>query len=433
MTAVARIFARIGSGILLGCSIPIGFVAALIALVAVAQATGNRLLAIAAAMAALIATTGGLSLLAMRGATRSRRLRNWISGCVTCAMAAGFAAAAWLMLLAPAPAYSPLPVSENTRYWELPTGSRIAYTLAPAQGNRRPEPVILIHGGPGAPDGEQTELTAELTAAGFDVYNYDQVGAGLSERLNDIGEYTVGRHVDDLEAIRAAVGADRMVLIGGSWGGQLIANYLAAHGERVSQAIVSSPGNIWSPAFADRDLAESGRADQNAVFSAYPRFILAHALAQTVGPQTAYALLPDRQMDGVFQAIISRTGMWAGCGNEQQAQGRFPGGVPKGVGFWVNAMTGMDTERVADPRPSLRNVAAEVLLLRSECDYIAWEVTREYRDLLPNSVLLAIDDAGHTLSTDKPELYRQAVLHFLLRKPLPLEPYTAESPPFQES
>lgn len=67
--------------------------------------------------------------------------------------------------------------------------------------------------------------------------------------------------------------------------------------------------------------------------------------------------------------------------------------------------------------------------LRGECDYISWDVTREYRDVLPNATLLAVANAGHTVTTDQPRLHRTLVRAFLLAEPLPLAAYLdAESP-----
>jgi proline iminopeptidase len=79
-----------------------------------------------------------------------------------------------------------------------------------------------------------------LADEGFDVYNYHQVGAGLSSRLG-ASQCTVDRHVVDLDAIRVILGAEKVILIGASWGGQLIAEYMAAHPARVERAVVVSP------------------------------------------------------------------------------------------------------------------------------------------------------------------------------------------------
>ncbi len=415
--------------VLVVVAVLVGTVGAVVVLLALVALTGSRALGATAGAVALVLGTGRLSTLAARRISRAGWPRRWLPVAVT-GVTLVAAAVVGLLVFAPAPPYSPSVATDDTRYWELPTGSRIAYTFTPAEGAPRPTPVILVHGGPGAPDAEQERLTATLAEAGFDVYDYHQVGAGLSERLADVREYTVARHVADLEAIRATIGADRVGLVGGSWGGRLIANYLAAHPDRVSWAVVSSPAPIWAPVFADTDgLTASGRQDQSAVIANFPRFLLAHVLIRAVGPRVTHDLLPARQMDGVFQALVGSIALWSGCSEEQRLTGREAGG-PAGVGFWVNAVTSRDAQRVADPRPVLRDVSTPLLVLRGECDYIAWEATREYRDLLPNAVLLAIEDAGHAIPADQPDLYSHVVSAFLRDEPLPREPYTAAASPW---
>ena len=38
---------------------------------------------------------------------------------------------------------------KGTQYWDLGTGSRIAYMLVPAKGIKKPYPIIYLQGGPG--------------------------------------------------------------------------------------------------------------------------------------------------------------------------------------------------------------------------------------------------------------------------------------------
>jgi proline iminopeptidase len=66
---------------------------------------------------------------------------------LTLALVAGVV---WGVFLAPVP-YDPYTAAGPTSYWHLPTGSDIAYTRT-ATGVTRAEPVVLVHGGPGAPD-----------------------------------------------------------------------------------------------------------------------------------------------------------------------------------------------------------------------------------------------------------------------------------------
>lgn len=69
--------------------------------------------------------------------------------------------------------------------------------------------------------GGDTAFYRPLTADGFDVYVYDQVGSGGSSRLADPSRYGVERYLADLEEIRKRMGADRLVLVGHSYGGAL--------------------------------------------------------------------------------------------------------------------------------------------------------------------------------------------------------------------
>lgn len=416
-------------------AIAVGVLAGAAALLVIVALTGNSVLGGIAGGLALVACTGGLTWLAARAISPKQSLRRWLPVSVTTATLAVIALTLGPVLYGPGLPSTPFPPASDARFWDLPAGSRIAYFHTPARGDPRPEPVILVHGGPGAPDVRDEALAQTLADAGFDVYDYHQIGAGLSDRLPEIREYTVARHVADLEAIRAVIDADRVVLIGGSWGGKLIAQYLAAHPDRVARAVVHSPAPLWSPAFADTNgLTASGRDNQLEVIGKYPSLMLAQALLSTVGPDVAHALFPDHRIDGAFQALIGEIDMWSGCPGRGPAVNTpasdTPANPPAGVGFWANAATSLDAQRVADPRPALREVTTPLLVLRGECDYIAWDVTREYHDVLPNAVLLAIADAGHVIPADQPGRYREAVRAFLLDEPLPQDLYVAADVPW---
>ncbi|MEO3746954.1 alpha/beta fold hydrolase [Plantactinospora sp. B5E13] len=404
-----------------------GVPVAIATLLAVAAVTGSRGAAVVGAGLATLVCTGGLVRLAGRWITARGRSRTWLTGAVTTVTLAGVTVLFGAFLFAPAPPSTPVIQTDDVRYWELSTGSRIAYLHFPARGEIRPTPVVLVHGGPGAPGGPQDALAAELTAAGFPVYDYHQVGSGLSGRLADAGEYTVARHVADLEAIRRTVGADRLVLVGASWGGTLIAHYLAAHPDRVDRAVVSSPGELWAPAVSETErFTDAGRHDQRSAVSRHPQLLLAHVLMSVAGPRVARTLLPDEQLDGVFESLVGDLDMRPGCAVRPV---RAPD-EPRGFGFWANAATAFDAERAPDPRPTLRQATAPVLVLRGECDYLAWPITREYRNVLPNATLVGVGDAGHTIPTDRPRLYHALVRAFLLDQPLPQPAYLGTDSPW---
>ncbi len=207
-----------GRVILSMLAVLLGVAAGLGALIGAATITDRPPLFLLAGLLAFgVAYSLGL-LLAMRGVSSLRKQRvRVVVFCTGTALIAGVFACTALLPMGD-PRLPPAPV-EGQRFWDLPTGSRIAYVRVPAEGRARPTPVIFLHGGAGVPDMRgDANYFGRLARDGFDVYVYDQVGRGRSSRLADPRGYTLERDVSDLEEIRAKIDAERVILIGHSYG-----------------------------------------------------------------------------------------------------------------------------------------------------------------------------------------------------------------------
>lgn len=392
-----------------------------------AQTTENAALSyVLAALVALVCATSVARLsVRLRGDRRRSRKRLTEGICLTISLlpAAGLS---WVWFGAPT-TFTPLPDSPTVQHWDLPTGSRIGYVRTAGKVTHT-EPVLLVHGGPGAPTNASDEFAGRLAAAGFAVYTYQQVGAGQSSRL-DPKEYTIARHVADLDAIRQKLAAPKMVLIGSSWGGQLTAHYMATHPDNVAKAVVASPGAMSSDSFTDGSLTPNGKSDQNSQFARHTRFAATYFLAQLGGLRAARTLMPADTADGLYQQFVRSLNMSSGCPDAAETERLSD--ATAGHSLWVNIATLASAAKAADPRPALRHNRTPVLVLRAQCDYLRWEVTREYRDTLPQSTMLTIDAAGHTVLADKPAETGTAVATFLTGEALPTKPYTATEAPWQ--
>lgn len=86
-------------------------------------------------------------------------------------------------------------------------------------------PLLALHGGPGATHNYLEPLEA-LAATGRRVILYDQLGCGHSDQPHDPSLWTIPLFVEEVGAVRAALGLDRVHLLGQSWGGQLALEYL---------------------------------------------------------------------------------------------------------------------------------------------------------------------------------------------------------------
>ncbi|MDQ0934706.1 alpha/beta fold hydrolase [Streptomyces turgidiscabies] len=406
---------RVLGGVLLLIAVPLTPVAAATGSLATASVTTSvPLFAFAGfAFAALVAALLGRAAFALLG--KGWRPTVFFAGGLVVAVAV--LAAATVFRPMPVSASSPLP--SGVRVWNLPTGSRIAYVHAPATGRARPTPVVFLHGGPGTPGEGIPGGGRELAKAGFDVYSYDQLGAGRSTRLTDITGYTVARQVADLDAIRRTLGADQIIIIGQSWGGSLAAQYLAAHSSHVAKAVFTSPGALWGHEYPGSTAgdpwdrlppAQRARLDK---LNSTPR-ILAAGLLLDVNPGAAHALVGDREVDHWMHEVALTGKDSTSCQGAPRTEAH---NNPQG--FYSNQITRKDFEQVPDPRPKLRKVRVPSLIMRGECDFIRPAVTYEYRQTLPDSELVTVKGAGHAIYRGRPQLYTALLRAFLLGRPLP--------------
>jgi proline iminopeptidase len=109
-------------------------------------------------------------------------------------------------------------------------------------------PLVIINGGPGF---DHLYLLAtdawDKIAAHRPIVFYDQRGTGRSGELKPGQSCTLADQVADLEALRAKLGAERIDLLGHSWGGYLAMAYAARHPEHLAHLVLcDSAAPKWS-------------------------------------------------------------------------------------------------------------------------------------------------------------------------------------------
>ena len=317
------------------------------------------------------------------------------------------------------------PAPPGMQMVELSTGSHLAYLKLPATGTPHPIPVVFVHGGPGVADmaGDSTYLR-RLAAAGYDVYLYDQLGAGHSERLADPTGYTVERALADLDAFRAFIGAPRVDLLGYSWGSTLSASYLARHPDRVAKVVFVSPGPMVRGASDVNDLLAHLSFDQRLKVygqAMIPRALLAWTLTQ-VNPRAAHAFAGDDEMDARYRKISAAAAPGLFCHPIHTSGGD--------VGFYANAaMLRPGVWRGIDPHLTLRHVQTPALIVKGSCDYLSWSSAVDYRTTLPDARMVYLKGAGHEAYAEEPDAFFAAVEAFLADRPLPVPVETSTTAP----
>lgn len=102
--------------------------------------------------------------------------------------------------------------------------------------------LIAIHGGPGMTHDYMVSLE-KLAGPNLAVVTYDQRGVGRSSSPpEDPANYTLAKYAEDLDAVRQAIGVERVHLFGHSWGGIVAQRYATLHPERVRSVVLMGSG-----------------------------------------------------------------------------------------------------------------------------------------------------------------------------------------------
>ena len=300
----------------------------------------------------------------------------------------------------------------NTFYWDLSTGSRIGYSLIKAKGTKKPYPVIFLQGGPGAPIFDSNiEILSKLSNYGYDVYLYDLVGCGHSNRLENIDEYTVNRHKKDLAEIIKKIGAEKVILIAQSWGALLATNYLADHQAKIEKLIFTGPGPIIP---INNQLAGIKAPDSLNLNS--PKFTNAkgsqkayHLRASVVkftAEKISYKLASDKEMDDFATNLNFEL-------NKSTVVDASIIKPKSGYGYYVHIKTVQSFKKTPNRRDILSKCKTPILIMRGQFDGSKWGYTDEYLNVFKNHQLVIIPNAGHSIALEQPELYMNTIVKFL--------------------
>ncbi|MDQ3226250.1 MAG: proline iminopeptidase-family hydrolase [Chloroflexota bacterium] len=135
-----------------------------------------------------------------------------------------------------------LPVREGTIPFQ---GYETWYRVAGNGEEPGKFPLLCLHGGPGAAH-DYLESLAIMADTGRRVIFYDQLGCGRSAIPESKPEmWTVELFIEEIDAVRQALGLDRIHLLGQSWGGMLAMEYALTQPSGLESLIVaSSPASM---------------------------------------------------------------------------------------------------------------------------------------------------------------------------------------------
>lgn len=108
----------------------------------------------------------------------------------------------------------------------------------------RGEPVVMVHGNP-TWSFYYRRLIIDLRQR-YRVIAPDHVGCGLSDKPQRY-DYTLARHITNLETLLERLGLKKITLVVHDWGGPIGMGYAVRHPDRVARLVIFNTVAFWSP------------------------------------------------------------------------------------------------------------------------------------------------------------------------------------------
>ena len=249
-------------------------------------------------------------------------------------------------------------------------------------------PALLLHGGPGLSEYLQP-LAGELDGL-FPMARYQQRGLAPS---TDAGTRSVERHVEDAVAVLDALGWEKAIVIGHSWGGHLAMHVAVARPERLVAFVSLDP----LCAVGDGGLAEFSQNLSNQVpAEARERFEYLDGLDT----------LTEAEREELFRMI------WPFYFGDPARAAPFPDFAfdMRNTETWDSINQHLEARTL---ELGLARNSIPFLLIHGEASPMPVAQARRTVEVTPNAELVAVPGVGHWAWLERPGLVRDEVARFM--------------------
>jgi len=275
----------------------------------------------------------------------------------------------------------------------------------------RGEPLVIVHGGPGASHDYFLPYLLPLMRSNKLVF-IDERGSGKSSKVADPKQYTIANMVEDIEAVREALALGKISLLGHSFGGALVQAYALKYQKNLSHLIL---GSTFASTTELNEALTKMKAD--------------------MAPQ-------DRERVNALEAagLFGKGQLWE--------HGRYPEEYAKlawGIGYFpyvyynnpdpnydpvssntgtawdvYREMWGSDGEFIVDGNLKeveyvnrLSEIKVPTLIIVGEHDESDPKMSKEMHEKIAGSQLVILPKSGHMTFVDQPELFLKTVREFV--------------------
>jgi proline iminopeptidase len=275
----------------------------------------------------------------------------------------------------------------------------------------RGAPLMIVHGGPGASHDYFLPYLLPLMRSNRLVF-IDERGSGKSSKIENPRQYTIANMVEDIEAVRQALGLGKISLLGHSFGGALVQAYAFKYQKNLSHLILGSTfastqelNQALAKMKAEMDPRDRERV--NALESAglfgkgeiwehgrYPE-----EYAKLAWGKGYFPYVYQNRPDPVYDPLSSNTGT-----------------------AWdvYREMWGSDGEFVVDGNlkeveyvGQLSQIKVPTLIIVGDHDESDPKMSQEMHEKIAGSQLVILPKSGHMTFVDQPERFLKAVRDFV--------------------
>jgi proline iminopeptidase len=273
-------------------------------------------------------------------------------------------------------------------------GGRVWYRIV---GSGTATPLLLLHGGPGAPSYYLKPLAA--LADERPVVFYDQLGAGHSDHPADTTLWTIDRFVRELQTVRDSLGLGEVHLFGSSWGTMLATDYFLTHPTGIKSLILASPALSIPMWVHDADSLRGTLPDS------IQKMIAKHEKDGSFDSPEY-----QRAMMYFYHRFVSRTDPWTPDIDSTFAQ--------LGASVYVymcgpSEFTVTGTLKSYDRTARLHEIDVPTLFTAGRYDEATPSTTRYYQSLVPGAKLAILEKSAHMTMQDEPAEYVRVIRDFL--------------------
>lgn len=262
--------------------------------------------------------------------------------------------------------------------------------------------LLCLHGGPGS----SSDVLVPLGQHGDDrvtVYLYDQFGSGRSDSPapGDFDRYTVEHFREEVDAVRAEIDPETLVLYGVSWGGMLALEFALEYSEQLDGLILESTLHDADEAIsAIRTAREEELSDEELE-------TMLELEAQRRFDDPEYQELAEKVYDERLLRVDEPI-WWEKNEFNTDAYGLMWG--PSEFAPTENSRLGEWSLK-----DRLDEISVPTRVIVGEFDEIGPAISADIAERMPNASLDVVEGASHAVLWDAPEVHAELVDEFLER------------------